>query len=415
MIKSSQLTLEKIILGLVLLLANLRALVFIFLFPDTSVLLGTAWIEILLWALAGGGVLYLLRREGQLDEFLAMWRRNWPLVLFVLLAFISLFWSMGPVATLFRSLELSFATLIAAYFGMRLNPQRMMEALFWFGAVLLILSVALVYSAPPTGTMYWAPFNGAWRGIFWHRNHLGSLTALLSIVYLIRVSLAFRDRNSKGVMDAVFYAISLVVLVFTRSATGYILFFVLHGSLLIVWLWLQISHRLTRVHYLSILGVGGLAVVLTLANLDLVFGLFGRDASMTGRTGLWSNLIDIAGRRPWLGHGFGAFWTFDANREEIRRLVGWTSQPLIGDNGLLDIYLHLGLVGVILFVSVLVLVTVRAFRYAVEQKTLAGFFPLLVMVYAFFANITFSLFAETEVFIWFLIVVVLFMTTRISR
>jgi len=36
---------------------------------------------------------------------------------------------------------------------------------------------------------------------------------------------------------------------------------------------------------------------------------------------------------------------------------------------------------------------------------------LLLMLYAVFANISFSLFAETEVFIWFLIVAVLFMTT----
>ena len=42
-------------------------------------------------------------------------------------------------------------------------------------------------------------------------------------------------------------------------------------------------------------------------------------------------LLEIAGRRPWLGHGFGAFWMLDANREEIRRLVGWASQPLMGE------------------------------------------------------------------------------------
>jgi exopolysaccharide production protein ExoQ len=168
---------------------------------------------------------------------------------------------------------------------------------------------------------------------------------------------------------------------------------------------------LQRVHFLSILGFGFLAAILVLTNLDLVFGLFGRDATMTGRVGLWSHLLDIAARRPWLGYGFGAFWTFDSSREEIRQLAGWTSQPLIADNGLLDIFLHLGVTGVLLFVGVLALVTVRSIRYALARKTLAGFFPLLVMVHASFANISFSLFAETEVFIWFLIVAVLFMTT----
>ena len=164
-----------------------------------------------------------------------------------------------------------------------------------------------------------------------------------------------------------------------------------------------------------LLSGGVLVALLVLSNLDLVFGLFGRDTSMTGRTSLWSNLIGLAARRPWLGHGFGAVWTLDSFREEIRQLVGWTSQPLIADNGLLDIYLHLGIAGLFVFSCVLILVTVRSLQSGVRQKTLAGFFPLLVMVYAFFANITFSLFAETEVFLWFLIIAGLFMATPSAR
>jgi O-antigen ligase len=202
------------------------------------------------------------------------------------------------------------------------------------------------------------------------------------------------------------------VVLFTRSAAGYILLIVLHGFVAAVLLWQKISHRLTRVHTFTVLGFGLLAAVLVLANRGFVFGLFGRDATMTGRTGLWSHLLEIAGHHPWLGHGFGAYWTFDGNREEIRQLAGWASQPLIGDNGLLDVYLHLGVVGVLVFASILVWITVRAIHFALAQQTLDGCLPLLVMVYAFFANISFSLFAETEVFVWFLIVAVLFMTMQ---
>ena len=155
-------------------------------------------------------------------------------------------------------------------------------------------------------------------------------------------------------------------------------------------------------------------MILVLSNLDLVFDLFGRDTTMTGRIGLWNNLIELASRRLWSGHGFGSVWTLDSFRDEIQRLASWTSQPLIADNGLLDIFLHLGIPGVVVFSFVLILGTVRSLLYGVRQKTLTGFFPLLVMVYAFFANITFSLFAETEVFLWFLIVAALFMTTPSS-
>jgi exopolysaccharide production protein ExoQ len=400
-----------IILFIAFLLANLRATIFVFLHPDTSVLLGPAWIEILLWLFLVIAILYRLTRNGQLGDNLSMWRRNWLLALFILLAFVSLLWSIGPVVTLFRALELLLATFVASYFGLRLSPERMMDALFWFGAVLFILSIALALGAPPTGTMYWAPFDGAWRGVYWHRNHLASITAFLSIVYLCRLILALGKRNANGILDALLYLISLVVLYFARSAAGFIVFIVLHVAVVLAWVWLQLEQRLRRGHY-TLMIVGGIfAAILILTNLDFVFGLFGRDTSMTGRVGLWNNLVEVASRRPWLGYGFGAVWALDSFREEIRQLAGWPSQPLIADNGLLDIFLHLGIAGVVIFSCMLILVTVRSLLYGVRQKTLPGFFPLLVMVYAFFGNITFSLFAETEVFVWSLIIAALFMTT----
>ena len=387
---------------------------FVFLHPDTSVLLGPAWIEIALWFLLVVVILYNLTRNAQLGDYLSMWRRNWLPAVFIMLALISTLWSIEPLTTLFRSLELFFATLVASYFGMRLVPEKLMDALFWFGALLLILSVALVFGAPPTGTMPWAPFYGAWRGVYWHRNHLASIAALLSIIYLCRMLLALKDRNANGILDGIFYFLSLVLLYFARSATGLIVAIVLHLSLFVIWVWLQLERHLRRQHYILLLTGSVVTAILIVANLDLVFGLFNRDTSLTGRVGLWINLIGLATRRWWFGHGFGAVWALNSFREEIRQLAGWPSQPLIADNGLLDIFLHLGITGLLLFSSVLILVAVRSLKFGVNRKTLTGFFPLLVMVYAFFANITFSLFAETEVFLWFLIIVALFMTTRLS-
>jgi len=331
------------------------------------------------------------------------------------LAVISILWSIGPVASLFRALELLFAALIAAYVGIRFRSEQIMDILFWFGAGLFILSIALVFGAPKTGTMYWAPFYGAWRGVYWHRNHLASISALLSAVYLCRILVAMERRNAKGILDGFFYIVSLGILYFARSATGYIVFLVLNLLILCIWLWLKVADRLQRKHYLLLLGGIVLVAILLLTNLDFVFGLFHRDTTLTGRLSLWSNIIEVASQRLWFGHGFGAAWTLDSFREQIRQLVGWTSQPLIGDNGYLDIFVHLGIIGLLSFVGVLLVAMIRSFRYALNHKTLLAFFPLLVMVYAFIANLTFSLFAETEVFVWFLIVVALFMVTPPSN
>lgn len=405
-------SLDGVIVLAAFVLANLRATMFVYLYPDTSILLSAAWIEIILWLFISLLAAYRLTRDQWVSPYLIRWRRNWLLALFILFAFVSISWSMGPGVTLFRALELFFASLLAAYIGTRYRPQQLLEFLFWFGALLLMLSVAIVYAAPKTGTMYWAPFYGAWRGLYWHRNHLASLTVLINMAFLCRALIALERRDRAGFLDAFLYVMSLVVLYFAGSATGYILFLVLHLFIFGMWLWLKVSHRLRRGHYLLLSGGIVLGLLLVLAKLDFILGLFHRDTTLTGRVGLWSYLLrEVVARRPWLGHGFGAVWWFDAFREQVRQNIGWTSQPLIADNGFLDILLHVGTIGLLLFLSILILTFVRSLRYGLHHKTLSGFFPLLLVLYAVFANISFSLFAETEVFVWLLIVAVLFMTT----
>jgi exopolysaccharide production protein ExoQ len=403
---------DRIIVFFAFLLVNLRASIFVHLFPDTSVLLGPAWVEIALWFFLFLTMVYSLRQNNQFTNYLLVWRRNRFIALFILLALGSVFWSIDFIATVFRVLELVFATLVGAYIGMRYRPSQLLKFLFWFGAILLMLSIALVFAAPKAGTMYWAPFDGAWRGLFWHRNHLSSMAALLSVVFLCRTILAFEKRNVAGSLDVIFYALSLIVLFFAESATGYLLFIMLNFLVLSIWLWLKIYPRLRAGHYISILGVFGAGLILIFSNLDTVFGLFNRNTTLTGRVGLWDYLLnDVVSKRLWWGHGFGAFWTLGSMREQVRLGIGWPSQPLIADNGFLDILVHLGIAGFGLLLLLVLVMSLRSVRYALTRKTLEGFFPVLFMVYAIVANIPFSLFAETEVFIWFLMIAVLFMTT----
>lgn len=260
--------------------------------------------------------------------------------------------------------------------------------------------------------MYWAPFNGAWRGLFWHRNHLSSLTALFSVVFLCRAILALEKRNVTGFLDVIFYVLSLVVLFFAKSATGYILFIILNFLVLGIWLWLKMYPRLRAWHYISILGVFSVSLLLIFSNLNIVFGLFNRTTTLTGRVGLWAYLFNnIVTRRLGWGHGFGAIWTLDSFREQVRQNIGWTSQPLIADNGFLDILLHLGMIGFLLLLIILVIAAAQFVRNAVSGRMLTDFFPLLFLSYVLIANIPFSMIAETEVFVWSLLVIFLFTTT----
>jgi len=405
-------TFEGFILFVVIVLTNLRALIFFTLYPETGSAFGSAWIEIGFWILAGVGVGYLLVRDNLMTQYFSTWRMNWVLGIFIIIAFISALWSLDFSVTVFRALELLFATLIASDIGIRYRSDQLMTILFWFGAFMLIFSIALVFGAPPTGTMPWVPFNGAWRGVYWHRNHLSSITALVNIVYFFRAIMAVERRDKVGYLDGFLYILSLVVLYFAESATGYILFILLHLFVICAWLWDKINDRLQTRHYYVVGGLSIIGLALILSNLDVVFGLFDRTTTLTGRVGLWDYLLkNVVSERLWWGHGFGAIWALESVRESVRQGIGWYSQPVIADNGYIEILLQMGILGLFVFLSILIAAVVRTFRYALSHKTLTGFFPALVMFYAIFANIAFSLFAETEIFVWFLIVAVLFMVT----
>jgi O-antigen ligase len=99
----------------------------------------------------------------------------------------------------------------------------------------------------------------------------------------------------------------------------------------------------------------------------------------------------------------------------MQHVVGWGFPVVIADNGFLDILLHVGILGFIPFLGVLIVAFVRSGKFAFRNPSLINFFPLLLMVYAVIANISFSLFLETETFIWLVIVASLFVVTRQPR
>ena len=236
---------DEAIVALALVLANLRATIFLSLYPDPSVLLGRAWMEIAFWVLTVLAAGHSLSRHHLGADCLAIWRRNWPLAVFVLLAAASALWSLAPVVTMFRASELLCATLIAAYAGTRYRrPDSLMTILFWFGVVVLVVSLGIVFGLPTVGQRLAGRDYLSWRGFYWHKNHLGSIVALINIVFLCRAILAFEQRRKAGLLDGLLYLLSLAVLYFAYSVTGYVLFLALHGFVACVWLRIKAAHRL---------------------------------------------------------------------------------------------------------------------------------------------------------------------------
>jgi O-antigen ligase len=354
-----------------------------------------------------------LIRRGLLKNYVNAWKKNWPLTLFIGIAFLSLIWSVSPGATLYRTLVLLFSTLLGAYIGIRYDTRDLLNILFWFGAVVVILCFAFALYFPGFGTMQGSPYFGAWNGIFWHKNYMGSILALLNCIFLIRFTVGVRNRDKTAILDGIFYLLSLALVYLSRSAAGYIVAILLNFLVFLAWAWLKRMDRLRPVHYYLILGSFAVAGVLLFLNLNFVLGLFNRDSSITGRVPMWRYLLaHVINQRPWFGYGFGAMWTIEAFRIQIQQAIGWPFPIQIRDNGFIDILLHVGIIGLGVFLVNFLLMYVKTIKFAFRRPALEFFFPLIVMIYALVANISFSLFLEVDAFVWLLMVACLFLAER---
>jgi O-antigen ligase len=90
--------------------------------------------------------------------------------------------------------------------------------------------------------------------------------------------------------------------------------------------------------------VSVVAGVLLYLNFSGVLAVLGKDPTMTQRTVIWASVIPSILRHPFVGYGFGAFWS-GLNGESTQTILvtGWMEAQ--AQSGYLDVLLQIGLLG----------------------------------------------------------------------
>jgi exopolysaccharide production protein ExoQ len=134
-----------------------------------------------------------------------------------------------------------------------------------------------------------------------------------------------------------------------------------------------------------------------------LFALIGRDQSFTGRTPLWDAVVIAISKKPYLGYGFSSFWLGDSGPSaSVVDMVGWI--PPHAHNGFLDIWLDMGLVGVLIFASGFVVrfrTAVLDYRRVPDRTVM---WPLVLMTFVLFYNFTESTLIRPNSIYWALYV-----------
>lgn len=376
---------------------------------------GGAWGEIIVWGILGALFFFLLKKDDLLRFYLGAWKKNWLLIIFLGFAALSLLWTVFLAGSLHNISILILVSLIAAYTGVRYDTRRVLELLAWFIGVMVIANFALAIFIPDIGRANFHPYDGAWRGLFRNRNYLGSFMALGNLIFLLRLATSTRHQKVQIVISCIFYLFTLGLIALSRSATGLILFVVLNFVFLLGLVWLKWGHRLRAKHYYILGAFLFFGLVVLFEKLNFFLGFFNRDSTLTGRVDLWRYLLENwVSKRPILGHGYGAVW-YGSLKMQAQNAVGWLYLIHIGDSGFMDILLNLGVVGLTILLLLLLLGSVCALIFAYQQWSVTDLFPLLVMIYVVLTNITLSYFMELEVFVWFLFVVALFLSTPTAK
>ncbi|MGE0451389.1 MAG: O-antigen ligase family protein [Vicinamibacterales bacterium] len=326
----------------------------------------------------------------------------WPLLLPVLLAACSIIWSVDPALTAYRVLALTGTTAFGFFLAIRFSLEDQLRLLVVMLGIVGCASAVVALVPPHYGVMTEPYYEGAWSGIFYHRNPFGRIMALASVVFLLHAM----GRRPPRPVAALGAALSVVLLLLSSSRTSVI---AATGCLIAGGALTALQSLAGRRRVAFVMTGAALAVVTSIwvvqHRVDILESMQ-RDLTLTGRSTLWAMLLDVARRHPWLGYGYGAFWRGDTgvSGEIQHALQGW--YPVHAHNGLLDVALELGIVGVAIVAFPLGMYALRTCRWAIERPSSVRLWPAVYLCFFVLSNLTESALVRQNTLYWALYVAV---------
>lgn len=329
---------------------------------------------------------WLIIRQWQ--KFIYIATRDIPLLLAVGAAVVSVLWSTNPEETLAHSRALLSSTAFGIYLATRYTPKEQMQLLVWLFGTYMFLSLIASLIWPSYGT----DINTqglSWQGIAAHKNGLSTAMGLTATLFLDLAIYGYKYRRTLYLGAG----ISFILIVLSKGRGGLAVFV---GLLPLLPL-----YKLARQEYrLKIfLGVFAFAIALvmivaTLINLQFItVDLLGKDVELTGRIPLWNYLIQRGLEKPWLGYGYGGFWTNPQEVLQIALNVPWMSAIADGHikahahNAYIDLFLQLGWLGLSLVTLSFVTLLFRVVFLLGLTKQIEYFWMLQLLLFMFMGNI----------------------------
>jgi exopolysaccharide production protein ExoQ len=260
---------------------------------------------------------------------------------------ITVLWSLDPRLTLTQGTAYFFVVLGAIGLVETWDSDELMDLI---ALICGLAAVASVIFPHPLGL----------GGIFSGKNALGQVMAAGVLAGLHGAQI----RGGRRFRNICIIALCTLVAFMSKSTTSILV--------IAIFFWLSILGRIYlrggSFRILSIfLAIGCVPIVIFVMYSDLIFELFGKDTTLTGRTLFWPYVIDNISKKPLLGWGFYGFWSprnpIALQIAEAIRGDNWFTFYIVNaHNGLLEFLLEIGFLGT----SVFIFLWLRNFIMAVK-------------------------------------------------
>ncbi len=318
-------------------------------------------------------------------------KENGWLWLLIGYSLLSILWSEMPLIALKRWIRELVAVVMALLLLTEPDPRAAMQSLLRRAAFILIpFSLLLIKYFPSYGVQFRQQGGLMWIGVALQKNSLGRLCVIVIFFLIWLLYSRWRRRVAPTDRYQTLADVSVLILAIyllsgpedQYSATSV-------ASLvagLAVFIGLLLMRRrppspavnVLTLLIVTIITIGILEPFLGGSYLSSISSELGRDATLTGRTGIWESLAPEVKRSPVLGSGFASFWT-PMTRDAHQ----------IGEahNGYMEILLDRGFVGMLLL-SAFLLSSSRKARNALNSDYDWGSLWLCFLVIALVHNIT---------------------------
>jgi exopolysaccharide production protein ExoQ len=336
----------------------------------------------------------------RVGELLRLVWQNKLLVLLLGWACVSAVWSIDRQVTVRHFIALLLCAFFGAYLGIRYNLREQLRFVLIALGIVITASIGACLLFPSYGFQTDDDLldKPAWQGVFSGKNMLGRFAVLATLILLIYFLKGIR----RGIV-IICIILLFVIIVLTQAKTSLVYFVLGMVAFPFVRAFLENPLKRRKIVTVALLVFGGLAVWTYYHWEDFTDSL-GKDPELTGRFALWGLSVTWIAERPLLGYGYDAFWSdYYGPAAEFRAASGWLTAPH-AHNGIINLWLDLGLIGVILLVVSVIAVFRRAVEMAMVSTSVEEIWPIMFLLFYLLYSISETTFMPRNDLLWILYV-----------